>query len=74
MKHLKQYSPLQQVFILVFVIMIFYRFMTALPLFPDEILGFAFSKIIKVICGLSFSLGAILIYTRHKKAKHGSGH
>ncbi|MEK6476783.1 hypothetical protein WJR50_04575 [Catalinimonas sp. 4WD22] len=72
MKHLRQMPPIQQVFILVFTTMIFYQFMTRLP-FPETVFDFSFTKLVKIICGLAFSLGVLFIYILHKKANHGSG-
>ncbi|MDF9795846.1 hypothetical protein OKW21_001109 [Catalinimonas alkaloidigena] len=74
MKHLRQKSPVQQVFILVFITMIFYRLMTSLPFIPELVMGFPFTKIMKIVCGLAFSLGVLLVYLLHKKADHGTGH
>lgn len=74
MKHLRQMPPIQQVFILVFATMIFYQLMTRLPFLPETVFDFSFSKLMKIICGLSFSLGVLLIYLLHKKANHGAGH
>lgn len=73
MKHLRKRAPVQQVFILVFILMIFYQLMTRIPFLPEMVFGLSFTKIMKILCGLAFSLGVLLIYTLHKKANHGSG-
>jgi hypothetical protein len=66
-------APVKLLFLLVFSLMLFYQLMTRLPFMPEELFGLGFAKIMKVTVGLLFSVGSLLIYTRHKNSNHGSG-
>ena len=73
MKSLKKQAPVKQLFLLVFSLMLVYQILTRIPYFPEEVIGFGFQKIVKIFIGLLFCLGSLIIYTRQKKANHGSG-
>ena len=73
MKGLRKQAPVKQLFLLVFSLMVVYQILTRIPIFPEEVYGFGFQKLIKIFIGLLFAIGSLLIYTRHKKANHGSG-
>lgn len=73
MKGLKKQAPVQQLFLLVFILMILYRAIIHLPFFPEEIYSFGFGKLVKIFIGLMFCIGSLIIYRRQKKANHESG-
>jgi hypothetical protein len=73
MKVLKRQAPVKLLFLLVFTLMVIYQIITRIPFFPEEIYGFGFQKMVKIFIGLLFSLGSLIIYTRQKRANHGSG-
>lgn len=72
MKGLRKQAPVKQLFLLVFTLMLVYQIFTRIPFFPEEIYGFGFRKLVKIFVGLLFAIGSLFIYTRHKKANHGS--
>ncbi len=60
-------SAIKQLFALVIALFIFYMLLTRLPVFPEEVAGLSFRKVVKISIGLIFTLGGILIYFTAKK-------
>ncbi|MGK7395435.1 MAG: hypothetical protein ACNS62_12740 [Candidatus Cyclobacteriaceae bacterium M3_2C_046] len=59
-------SPINQLFLLVFSLMMVYLVMKRIPLFEDEFFGMTYLKWLKAFMGLFFALGGLFIYIKAK--------